>query len=136
MEQFRSRIERLSEEYLDQLSGRNEVELISDYAFSLPATVLGVVLGIPPEDRDQYKRWSDDIGVRLFGTGHATDDNLEQARGSVIELYDYLRSLVDYRRRKPADDLISVFYCKLQFHRARALFELRDTGAGRSRHDH
>ena len=109
MEQFRSRIEKLSDEYLDQLSGRNEIELISDYAFPLPATVLGVVLGIPPEDRDQYKRWSDDIGVRLFGTGHATGDNFQQARQSVIELYEYLRDLVDYRRRKPADDLISHF---------------------------
>ena len=81
----------------------------------MPATVLGVVLGIPPEDRDQYKRWSDDIGVRLFGTGHATDENLEKARGSVIELYDYLRGLVDYRRRKPADDLISYFIANCNF---------------------
>ena len=115
MEQFRSRIVKLSEEYLDQLSGRKELELIAEFAFPLPATVLGVVLGIPPEDREQYKRWSDDIGVRLFGTGHVTRENMEQARGSVIELYDYLRGLVDHRRRKPADDLISYFIANCNF---------------------
>ena len=109
MEQWRPRIQSLCDDLLDSLIERREMDLIEDFAFPLPAIVLGEVLGIPSEDRDRYKKWSDDIGVRLFGTGHATEANMEEARKSVLELYDYLRTLVEERRRQPRDDLISHF---------------------------
>jgi cytochrome P450 len=115
IEQFRGRIQALCEQLLDNLSGQTEFDLIADFAFPLPATVLGEVLGIPTEDCDQYKLWSDDIGVRLFGTGHATEENMEQARKSMLELYDYLSQLVELRRRKPREDLISYFISDCDF---------------------
>jgi cytochrome P450 len=109
MERWRPRIQSLCDDLLDALVDRGEMDLIQDFAFPLPAIVLGEVLGIPSEDRDRYKKWSDDIGVRLFGTGHATEANMEEARKSVLELYDYLRNLVEERRQRPCDDLISHF---------------------------
>ena len=108
-EPWRPRVQKLCDDLLDSLVHRGEMDLIADFAFPLPAIVLGEVLGIPSEDRDRYKKWSDDIGVRLFGTGHATEANMEEARKSVLELYDYLRTLVDDRRREPRDDLLSHF---------------------------
>lgn len=109
MERWRSRVEELCDGLLADLVDRGEMDIIRDFAFPLPAIVLGEVLGIPSEDRDQYKVWSDDIGVRLFGTGHASEENMEAARKSVLELYDYLGALVEERRREPRDDLISHF---------------------------
>lgn len=90
-------------------SGSCRADLIGDFAYPLPATVIGEMLGVPPADRDQYKKWSDDIGVGLFGTGQATRDNVEQARQSLLELTDYLRYLVRQRRQYPQHDLISSF---------------------------
>ena len=115
MEQFRGRIETLCNELLDSVSDRKELDVIAEFACLLPATVLGEILGIPTEDREQYKKWSDDIGVRLFGTGHATQQNMEQARCSILELYEYLRKLVHLRRQKPREDLISYFISNCRF---------------------
>ena len=83
------------------------MDVIRDFAYPLPAIVLGEMLGIPAEDRDQYKKWSDDIGVGLVGTGRAALDNVERARQSLFELTDYLRPLVAQRRQHPRNDLIS-----------------------------
>lgn len=108
---MRPRIQALVNELLAAIatSGSHRADLIRDFAYPLPATVIGEMLGVPPEDRDQYKKWSDDIGVGLFGTGQATLANVELARQSLLELTDYLRFLVNQRRQHPQHDLISMF---------------------------
>jgi cytochrome P450 len=101
------RIEALVSELISEVQDAGRMDVIRDFAYPLPAIVLGEMLGIPPEDRDQYKKWSDDIGVGLVGTGRAALDNVERARQSLFELTDYLRPLVAQRRQHPRNDLIS-----------------------------
>jgi cytochrome P450 len=104
---MRPRIEALVSELISEVQDAGRMDVIRDFAYPLPAIVLGEMLGIPPEDRDQYKKWSDDIGVGLVGTGRAALDNVERARQSLFELTDYLRPLVAQRRQHPRNDLIS-----------------------------
>ena len=107
VQSMRPRIEALVDELISEVKDAGRMDVISDFAYPLPAIVLGEMLGIPPEDRDQYKRWSDDIGVGLVGTGRAALDNVERARQSLFELTNYLRPLVTERRQQPRNDLIS-----------------------------
>ena len=107
VQSMRPRIEALVNELISEVQDAGRMDVIRDFAYPLPAIVLGEMLGIPPEDRDQYKKWSDDIGVGLVGTGRAALDNVERARQSLFELTDYLRPLVAQRRQHPRNDLIS-----------------------------
>jgi cytochrome P450 len=107
VQSMRPRIEALVNELISEVQNAGRMDVIRDFAYPLPAIVLGEMLGIPPEDRDQYKKWSDDIGVGLVGTGRAALDNVQQARQSLFELTDYLRPLVAQRRQHPRNDLIS-----------------------------
>src|SRR5690349_14082330 len=51
IEQLRPRIQQITDELLDRVQGRGQMDLISDFALPLPITVISEMLGIPPEDR-------------------------------------------------------------------------------------
>ena len=104
---MRRRVQQLSDQLLDRTSANGKMDIIADFAYPLAITVLGELLGLPASDYDLYKKWSDDIGVRLFGTGKATVENVDNARTSLIELSSHLSRLIDERRRSPRDDIIS-----------------------------
>ena len=107
IESLRPRIEALVSDLLEPLRGAARMDLIEDFAYPLPAIVLGELLGIPPQDRDLYTKWSDDIGVGLVGRGRAGMDNTARAKQSLQEMADYLRPIVKDRRQHPRNDVIS-----------------------------
>jgi cytochrome P450 len=59
VEQLRPRVQAIAEALLDAIAGRGAMDLIDDYAFPLPITVIAEMLGIPAADRDQFRAWSD-----------------------------------------------------------------------------
>jgi cytochrome P450 len=105
VESLRPRIQALVEELLDAAEEKGDFDLIADLAYPLPVIVIAEMLGIPPQDRDTFKRWSDDVAASL---GPLTAPEVaERARQSVIEMTDYFRQAVAQRRRHPREDLIS-----------------------------
>jgi cytochrome P450 len=107
-EALRPRIERLVAELLDAVAPAGGMDAIRDFAYPLPATVIMEMLGIPPEDRDRFKAWSDDQFA--FLGGRFPGDPLEPARRageSTLAMNDYLRGLIAERRHTPRADLIS-----------------------------
>lgn len=84
-----------------------ETDLVREFAYPLPAVVIAQMLGVPPEDRDLFKEWSDKITALVFGA-YGEDDRFTTAAGGMIELRDYLVDLIGEYERRPADNLISV----------------------------
>jgi cytochrome P450 len=99
MENFRERIEELVGQYLDKLEGRDDVDLVGEYAQPLPIVIICDVLGIPFEDRERFQQWA----VELVGAGHPPEV-VEAASKNVIE---YGHSIIDMKRKNPADDMVS-----------------------------
>ena len=64
IEGLRARIQAIADMLLDAVqaradqTGRHEMELISDFAYPLPLTVISEMLGIPLADRDNFRDWS------------------------------------------------------------------------------
>jgi len=84
------------------------MEVISDLAYPLPVMVIAEMLGIPPEDRDRFKKWSDDMSMLLGGDPAALPE--EVVRGAIAsreELVDYFRTIAAKRREQPGNDLFS-----------------------------
>jgi cytochrome P450 len=99
------RINALSHELLDLLHG--PFELHDDYAAPLPVIIISELLGVPSEQREQFKAWSD---VRVAAMG-AADPTIYMADMQALD--DYLMDQINSRRQRLqagetlADDLIA-----------------------------
>ena len=87
---------------LDALGPGATVDLVQGYAHPLPFRVIGELLGIPAADRPRLSAW-----FQVLLTGWAGDPPPEAVQAS-DGIVGYLRDLVDAKRRRPADDLVSV----------------------------
>jgi cytochrome P450 len=105
---LRSQIEAAADDLLDRALDRGrEMDLIADFAFPLPVTVIALILGVRPEDRGQFREWSMALAKAID-----LDKGLDPEIGALADratrgLGDYLRVIVAERRQAPADDLIS-----------------------------
>ena len=108
IESLRPRIEALVEEFLHDIiiRGTGEMEVIADFAFPLPATVIAELLGAPPESREQFREWSHGI-LAFQGTGRTTVEVLERSQRDLLSMRAFLTDLADERRSRPQDDLLS-----------------------------
>jgi len=96
------RISRLTNELLDGIAARGTADLIQSLAVPLPVIVISELMGIPAEDRDRFKQWSDVI-VSQTRTGAMNEDHNATNR----EMTEYFLNLIEQRRRRPGSDLIS-----------------------------
>jgi cytochrome P450 len=99
IEALRPRIEQITDELLDAMAGREQVDLIDALAFPLPIQVICELLGIPSQDRDSFRSWSN----TLVG-GEALRVQLPAAMTALVS---YVRALIADRRQHPGDDLLS-----------------------------
>src|ERR1043165_3790233 len=82
-------------------------DLIRDLAYPLPVMVIAELLGLPAEDRDRFKQWSDDLFAILGTVRHKSSDLLQRAAKSLAEMTDYVRDLSRQCRESPQDDLLT-----------------------------
>ncbi|MEZ5134133.1 MAG: cytochrome P450 [Acidimicrobiales bacterium] len=94
----RARLDVMAEE----LAATGETDLIAGLAGPLPSFVVAHYLGVPPEDRDRFDRWTAAIVA-----ANAGGDVLADALEAVTDLYGYFTELLERRRREPGDDMIS-----------------------------
>ena len=92
-------------ELLDEVKDQNEFDLMSNLAALLPTVVIAEMIGVPTEDRQQFKEWSDKFARVL-------EPNLSTEELAVVfetgQLFDgYFRRIVAEHREQPRDDLVS-----------------------------
>ncbi len=95
------RITALSAELLDQRADPQKWDLHDDYAFPLPVIVIVEMLGVPGDDLQRFKHWSD-ITVEAMGA-----EDPAPWEGEMVELASYLLNVIRQRRADPQDDLVS-----------------------------
>ena len=99
VEELRPRIEEITAGLLDDMAGRDEVDLVDAFAFPLPIQVICELLGVPAGDRDAFRSWTNVIvGGPQPGVDHGA------ALGAMI---GYIRDLLAARRRHGGDDLLT-----------------------------
>ena len=106
VEAMRPRIQEIVDELLDATHDNEPFDLIERLAYPLPVIVIAGLLGVPPEHRADFKRWSDDL-VATLGGPMVTPDVIERSRASQLEMADYFRGVIAERRKQPEDDLLS-----------------------------
>ncbi|MGW4119614.1 cytochrome P450 [Nocardia sp. NPDC004711] len=74
--------------------------LVHDYAVALPIQMLANLLGVPPEDRAKFQKWSS-------ATLAVANMPQEEAVANMTELVVYMMALIEERRKNPREDLLS-----------------------------
>ena len=105
-EEMRLRIQEIVNLALDAVIDRGHMDLIEDFAFRLPVTVICDMLGIPEEHREMFYKSSRDSG-RLLDPVPLSPEEIEQANAANLMAQTYFKQLFDLRRRNPGDDLTS-----------------------------
>lgn len=96
----------IADELLDAAEERGRFDLISEFAYPLPARVIAHMLGVPTERHEDIQRWSEGI-VKVFTNRDMP--GLLDAQASMREMVDYMKTIVDEHRESPREDIISVF---------------------------
>lgn len=105
VEQLRARVAEVAEELLVPMAERGGGELIDDFAFPMPVTVICDMLGIPPGDHDDFRQQIPKLTPLLeLGTG---PEALAGAGEAMWFFASYFLPLFEARRAEPTDDLIS-----------------------------
>jgi cytochrome P450 len=113
-EELAPRIQELTDGLLDRLALRfaelaGPVDLIAEFAYPLPIAVICELLGIPEEDRGEFRAWTGPLV-------NPTMSGFETYANAATSMVDYVRDLLARKRRTPTDDLLS------------ALIAVRDQG--------
>lgn len=96
------RIQEISDGLIDTMIEKGGGDFIQDFAFPLPVTVIAELLGIPREDRDKFREWSQAI---IMGGSRGAD--YEKVGIAALEFIMYFHEKFDERRAEPQDDLIT-----------------------------
>jgi cytochrome P450 len=105
VDQLRLRIGELTEELLAPLRAAGRFDVINDFAFPLPVTVICELLGVPSGDRDMFRHFTRDMAAIL--NWDVTAQQLGVAAGAALSFTAYLVPLFEERRRTPRADLIT-----------------------------
>jgi len=100
------RLREIAERFVDEALDRGEMDLVQDLSIPFPVTVIAELLGIDPERRGDFKRWSDATVIGLSGI--AKDFTKEAVRENADEMSEFIDEIAAERRENPKDDLISV----------------------------
>jgi cytochrome P450 len=106
VEDMRPRIQEIVDQAIDAVIDRGHMDLIEDFAFRLPITIICDMLGIPEEHREVFYNSSRD-GGRLLDPVPLTPEEIKKGNEGNLMAQMYFQQLFELRRRNPADDLIT-----------------------------
>ncbi|WP_328890730.1 cytochrome P450 [Streptomyces sp. NBC_00316] len=101
-------ITRIADELIHAFRGKDRVDLVDEFAYPLPVTVICRLLGVPQEDVPRVRVWTNTIIAAL---DPADGDDPKRRRHSAMEartaMAEYLGDLAEERRRRPTADMLS-----------------------------
>jgi hypothetical protein len=104
-ESFRARIEEEAERLLSEALEKGKMEVITEFATPIPVRMIADLMGIPEEDHARLLQWSHTI-VRVFDE-RVTPDEGDHAEQATKDFVSYLEAVLEERRARPGNDLIS-----------------------------
>lgn len=100
------RIEQIVDELIARAKAQGGLEFMADFALPLPVIVIAELLGVPPDERDTFHVWSNQMVTGVDAT-RSSAASTQQSEAAGRALGQYFADLVRRRRAQPRDDLIS-----------------------------
>jgi cholest-4-en-3-one 26-monooxygenase len=99
---------RITRDVIDEAARSERIDFVGDVTARITIAVIAEMLGVPRSDWQLLFRWTNEIIAPQdpeYQHGRTPDEVLNRAR---LEIYDYFQRLSEERRRRPADDIVSV----------------------------
>ncbi|GAA4596988.1 cytochrome P450 [Planotetraspora phitsanulokensis] len=110
LDAMRGEIAQIAEELIEAFDGRARIDIVEDFAYPLPVSVICRLLGVPREDEPVFREWSATI-IDSADIKPGEDPTERQRVGgrARVEMGRYLVDLAEQRRGHPRDDMLSAF---------------------------
>ncbi|WP_211745703.1 cytochrome P450 [Paenibacillus sp. Marseille-Q4541] len=106
LEQSKPQIRSIAESLAADMQKETNPEILQQFAFPLPVMVIADMLGVPKEERDVFKKWSNSL-ARLLDVAILSEEHLDEGDLAASEIRAYFRQLVKERKKNPKEDIIS-----------------------------
>ncbi|MFE7707329.1 cytochrome P450 [Streptomyces sp. NPDC057486] len=100
--ELRPRVQAITDRLLDAIVPVGHADLVEDFALPLPVTVISELLGVPVADRHDFQRWTDDMILQ-----GAEPPDPARMDATWRQMHSYLIGLLEAKRARPGDDLLS-----------------------------
>ena len=100
--QLAPRITEVTNSLLDNVIPQGEMDVIQDFAYPLPITIIAELLGVPPQEQETFRDWSTQM---VSGPRHTTSAGQSQVQVAQL-LRTYLAQKLEEHRREPREDLM------------------------------
>ncbi|MGA5323835.1 cytochrome P450 [Streptomyces seoulensis] len=109
IDDMRGELHRIVAELIDGLAGETEIDLVDQFAYPFPVTVICRLLGVPREDEPRFRSWVDPLVASLDPETRqgADPEFVRKAQEARTQLGMYLAGLVEERAKDPRDDMLS-----------------------------
>jgi len=97
------RIREIARSYLDPFVGSAGFDYVADFGAKLPVMVIGSLLGVPVEDQDEIREWTDQLLHRDPGEIDS-QGRLDRVNA---QLFGFFARYIEERRRSPRDDMMT-----------------------------
>ena len=105
VEGMRPHIQQIVDDLLDRVAAQDGFDIIRDLAFPLPVIVIAELIGVPIEDRDQFKEWAGTLARSLDPV--VTPEIVQAANSATESFVAYFTRLIAERRTRPQQDMLS-----------------------------
>ncbi len=99
-------IQDIVDRLIDERIEHGDMDVIWDFSYPLPVTVIAEMMGIPVEDHPKFKTWSREI-VGFMATPKPSPEILFKSQDALLAMQQYFRDIYAKRRHQPEDDLIT-----------------------------
>jgi len=110
---LRSAIEQLANSLIDSFQGKTQVDVVDEFSYPLPVTVICRLLGVPREDEPRFHDWADVLVQSLDPSPPANPAEGQRRAAAeaqtVLEMGLYMTQLIQAHRQQPGDDMLSGF---------------------------
>lgn len=99
--EFTEQLRRSTNDLIDGFIADGKADLARYLADEVPAILTAILLGLPPEDGDMYRRW-------MWAITHWFVSEPEKAAAVFGEMMEHANTLIEERRRNPGTDIMSL----------------------------
>ncbi|MBW2233669.1 MAG: cytochrome P450, partial [Deltaproteobacteria bacterium] len=104
---WEKRVREIVDELMSGMRDVRQFDLVQGLAIPLPMIVIAEMLGVEPERRYDFKRWSDSLVSGISGSGRGQSFAESGFAETMQQLSEYLQEVAEKRKAEPRDDLIT-----------------------------